>query len=126
MANKIEAKCLMAFKATPRNKDAIYYYKPGCPDMVVINPRFKHDRETVSRFISYLQADVEQKKRFSKGTMELRESCCLEDLPAVAPDFIIVDLPQDWGGGIEGIHLPGGELTYLGRAVLREGSSASF
>jgi hypothetical protein len=125
MENKIEAKCLLAFKSTPRNKDAIYYYMPGCPDMVVINPRFRNDSETVSRFISYLQADVEQKKRFSKGTMELRESCCLEDLPAVAPDFIIVDLPQDWGG-IEGIYLPGGELTYLGRAVLREGSSASF
>jgi hypothetical protein len=88
----------MTFKATPRNKDAIYYYMPGCPDMVVINPRFRNDRETVSRFISYLQKDIEQKKRFSKGTMELRESCRLEDLPAVAPDFIIVDLPQDWMG----------------------------
>lgn len=116
MLNKIKAKYILAFKLTPQNEDAIYYYKPGKPDMVVINPRFKNDNNMVARLISYLQADVEQKKRFSKGKMELRESCRAEELDLEAePDITIEDLPRYW----EGVHLPGGEVTYLGRAVGR-------
>jgi hypothetical protein len=88
MANNIEAKYILAFKPTPRNKDAIYYYKPGKIDTVVVNLRFKGDALMVARLISYLQADVEGKKRFSKGRMELRESCVVEELdPAADPEL---------------------------------------
>jgi hypothetical protein len=120
MANNIEAKYILAFKPTPRNKDAIYYYKPGKIDTVVINLRFKGDAEMVARLISHLQADVEQKKRFSKGKMELRESCRVEELdPAADPDFAAGELSFAWDGAL----LPGGEIAYLGRPAQRRPKS---
>jgi hypothetical protein len=121
MANNIEAKYILAFKPTPRNKDAIYYYKPGKIDTVVINLRFKGDALMVARLISYLQADVEGKKRFSKGRMELRESCVVEELdPAADPDYTAGPLSFAWDGSL----LPGGEIAYLGRAKHNSGKAA--
>jgi hypothetical protein len=59
---------------------------------------------------------VAQKKRFSKGTMELRESCLVEELgplPALAPAHDELPLSSGWDGFV----LPGGEISFLGRAI---------
>jgi hypothetical protein len=111
MINKGKTEYIRFFKPTPRNKDAEYYYKPGKVDIVLVNPRFQHDPDLVDRLISYLQADVEGKKRFSKGMMELRESCRVEDLEPVAE----AGSPAWEPPGLDGSVLPGGEIAYLGR-----------
>lgn len=125
MLNKDIAKYILAFKATPKNEDAIYYYKPGLVDMVVINPRFKDDDGLVERLISYLHSDVEQKKRFSRGTMELRESCLVSDVDDGEegewrePGQRGVIPGDPLGGlGLE-LFLPGGELELVGQSLSR-------